>query len=307
MSTYSRVSELNFIPQELPPLAPFSQVEMADPGEFDVQYAINPHMLDSQGALQKVNRPVAASQWSELKAAIQESGLEVRVTPALVAQPDFVFCANPGLPIPAQVAGSPARFVPSRMASKERAGEVQHWCDVFEKRGWSVEPLVGTAKRFEGTGDGIWHPRRRLLWGGIGPRTEREAWEELSERYDLPIVLLELQDPGLYHLDTCLAALSETTCLWCRSAFSAAGAELIEHLFEEAIEITDEEAKVNFAGNAFAPDAGRIPQRVLIQRGSPRVVSLLNDRGFECVEVETGEYMKSGGSVFCMKLAHCAS
>ena len=300
--------ELEFELADLPVLPRFERVAMADPRDFDVEYAINPHMLDADGQLQKVDRVKAREQWEALRETLVACGMRVEVEPALAGHPDFVFCANPGLPIPAAVAGAPARWVPSRMASDKRAGEVERWSRVFADRGWRVEPLEEDAQRFEGTGDGLWHPGRRLLWGGVGTRTSVEAWEELAARYDLPIVTLELQDPDLYHLDTCLAPLDEHTCLWIPQAFDEAGRELIRTLFADAIEVGQESAKREFTCNAYAPEpprgegeAGR--RAVVLQRGSKVIRAELERRGFEVLEVETKEFLKSNSSMFCMKLA----
>jgi N-dimethylarginine dimethylaminohydrolase len=304
MPVYSHPQQLDFQLADLPPLPPFNAVMLADPRDFEVQYAINPHMLDEAGQLQQVDRARAREQWQALRETFEACGVQVDVETPLDGHPDFVFCANPGLPVPAEVAGAPPRWVPSRMASRERAGEVRRWTEVFAARGWRVEPLEGPARRFEGTGDGLWHPRRRLLWGGIGPRSESAAWEELATRYDLPIVTLELVDPALYHLDTCLAALDERTCLWNPSAFEPAGQVLIRALFEDPIEVGEEDTHRRFACNAYAPDVGSERRVVVLQRGARGVLGALRARGFECHEVETGEFLKSGGSVFCMKLAY---
>jgi N-dimethylarginine dimethylaminohydrolase len=40
---------------------------------------------------------------------------------------------------------------------------------------------------------------------------------------------------------------------------------------------------------------------VLIQKGSADTVDALKQRGLDVFEVETSEFMKSGGSVFCLK------
>ena len=304
MTVYTHADELDFRLDELTPLPPFDAVMMSDPRDFDVEYAINPHMTDTDGRLQVVDRARAVAQWRALRDVFEDCGLEVHVEPPLDGHPDFVFCANPGLPVPAGVAGAPPRWVPSRMASPQRAGEVERGAEVFGARGWRVEPLEGPATRFEGTGDGLWHPRRRLLWGGVGPRSERSAWEELSERYDLPIAILGLVDPALYHLDTALAPIDERTCLWNPSAFDEAGGALVRALYADAIEVSDADARQHFACNAYAADDGRERPVVVLQRGAQAVVRTLRERGFECREVETGEFMKSGGSVFCMKLAY---
>ncbi len=87
-------------------------------------------------------------------------------------------------------------------------------------RGHRVEPLRTTRQPLEGMGDGIWHPGRRLLWAGIGPRSDEAAWRELALRYRLHVATLELEDTDFYHLDTCFAALSEDACLWFPAALS---------------------------------------------------------------------------------------
>lgn len=301
MPTIHSTAQLTFTLDSLPTLPPFDRVMLADPRDFDVEYAINPHMLDASGELQVVDRSSAREQWQALKNVLESCGAKVEVESALDGHPDFVFCANPGLPVPGAATGGPARWVPSRMASEQRQGEVARWAQVFGDRGWSVEPLQGPAERFEGTGDGLWHPRRRLLWGGVGTRTALSAWEELAERYELPIVVLELADPDLYHLDTCLAPLDERTCLWFPGAFTPEGQGLVRALFADPIEVNAEEAKRHFACNAFAPQGdGRV---VVLQAGTTFAREELETRGFRVLEVETSEYLKSGGSVFCMKLA----
>ena len=304
MPCIHRVEELDFKLAEVASLPPFDGALMTDPAEFVVAYAINPHMRDEDGKLQRVDRGLARAQWEELRDTIEACGVAVTVEDPLAGHPDFVFCANPGLPVPAAVAGAPPRWVPSRMASPQRAGEVERLARHFEERGWRVEPLEGPAARFEGTGDGLWHPRRRLLWGGVGPRTERAAWEELAERYDLPIVVLELVDPALYHLDTALAPIDEATCLWNPNAFGPAARGLVEALFADPIEVTDEEARRCFACNAWAADSGGGRPTVVMQEGATRVAGLLRGRGYPLRELQTSEFLKSGGSVFCMKLAH---
>jgi N-dimethylarginine dimethylaminohydrolase len=304
MPTYASKADLDFDLTDVPPLPPFDRVEMASPNRFEVRYAINPHMLDASGALHQVDTELAKSQWNALRDAIMACGVTVTVEPALEDHPDFVFCANPWLPVPAEVTGAQPHCVPSRMASQERASEVARWTKSLESRGWTIAPLTGNATRIEGTGDGLWHPRRQLLWAGVGSRSQRAAWEEVAERYGLRVALLNLADPALYHLDTCLAPLDERTCLWSPSAFDAEGAALIEHLFVDAIAVTQTEAHEFFTCNAFAPDSGDGSRPVLLQRGAQRVVDELTERGFDPVELDTSEFLKAGGSVFCMKMAH---
>lgn len=306
MPCYDSADALDFALTDLASLPRFDALWMADPRDFEVAYAINPHMRDEGGALHTVDRAHAREQWSALREACERLGCSVEVIAPLEEHPDLVFCANPGLPIPAAISGGAPRWVPSRMASAERAGEVAHLSAFAAARGYTIEPLEGGAERFEGTGDGLWHPGRQLLWGGVGPRTSAAAWEELATRYSLPIVRLELCDPDFYHLDTCLALLSEDCCLWYPPAFDERGRELIRRLIARTIEVDEEEARLAFACNAMAVEvaaAGADGPAVILQRGSPKTCHALLGAGFRVVEVETEEFVKSGGSVFCMKLA----
>ncbi|NDB82577.1 MAG: amidinotransferase, partial [Alphaproteobacteria bacterium] len=43
-------------------------------------------------------------------------------------------------------------------------------------------------------------------------------------------------------------------------------------------------------------------KHVIIQKGCQKTLQLLKDHDFVPLEVDTSEFIKSGGSVFCMKL-----
>lgn len=298
MALVETPEQLDFALADLPRTALPRRVWMADPAEFDVAYAINPHMRGDDGALKRVDRQRAREQWQALREQLAALGLEVRVVPPLAGHPDLVFCANQALPVAADVArDGRARYVPSNMRWPERRGEVPHVARALEAAG--LERLeLATTERLEGMGDGLWHPGRRLLWAGIGPRSSREAWRELAERLDLPVVSLELVEPAFYHLDTALALLSEDTCLWLPEALASNSRALVERLIPRRIEADTREAHTLLACNACSPDG----RNVLIQAGAERTSSRLRAAGFTVHELETGEFLKSGGSVFCMKL-----
>lgn len=273
------------------------RVLLADPGAFDVSYAINPHMLDERGLLKRVDAAQAREQWSALRAVIEELGLETHVLPAVPGLPDLVFCANPVLPLEPR-RGRP-RALCSRMAARERWEEVPRVAGALENLGCELLELPAELGPLEGTGDGLWYPGRALLLAGVGPRSGAAAWGEVARHTAAPVVLLELIDPDFYHLDTALAPIDGRTCLWFPGAFSATGRTLVRALFADAIEVSEHEARRLFACNAWCPDGAH----VLIQRGCEGANAALRERGLEVVELGTEEFLKAGGSVFCMKLA----
>lgn len=303
MSLLHEPDELDFTLEDLPAVRPPERLLLADPAHFDVAYAINPHMREADGGLKRVDRARAREQWAALREASEGLGLEVDVLPPLAGHPDLVFCANQVLPVPPEATPhGKGAIVPSHMAADERRAEVPHVVEHLRAAGHRVEPLHTTEERLEGMGDGIWHPGRRLLWAGIGPRSSEAAWRELALRYRLPVVALPLEDPDFYHLDTCFAALAEDACLWLPDALSRDARKLVRALVPRCIEVDEGEARGLLACNAWCPDG----ERVLLQRGAEKTSRRLRAAGFTVIELETDEFLKAGGSVFCMKLAHWA-
>jgi N-dimethylarginine dimethylaminohydrolase len=279
----------------LPAVRRPGRVLMTTPDYFRVEYVINPHM---EGHIGTVDPQRARVQWDALRETYERLDFTVSTVPGAEGLPDMVFCANQTLPY--LTPGGTKGAVLSRMFAPQRRDEVPHFARFFESEGYKVEEVDATAagESFEGMGDALWHPGRFLLWGGYGFRTDRAVYDHLEEQYGFPIIPLSLTDADFYHLDTCLAALSESTALIYPRAFDDAGLEALHSHFSKIIEAPEEEARRLFACNAHCPDG----HHVIIQRGCRETNNRLRRAGFEPVEVDTDEYLKSGGSVFCMKV-----
>ncbi len=279
---------------EYPTMPRPERVLMTTPDHFRVAYVINPHM---EGNLGTVDRDRARAQWGALKAEYERLGLSVAVVDGAAGQPDMVFCANQTLP--ALDADGQKVAVMSRMHAPERKDEVEAYADFFATDGYRVEPLdADLPGTFEGMGDALWHPGRRLLWGGYGFRTDRQVYDRLAAFLGTAVLPLALHDPEFYHLDTCLCPLDERTALVYPGAFTPEDMATIRAHFERVIEAPEDEARTLFACNAHSPDG----ETVIIQRGCTVTNERLREAGYSVVEVDTDEYLKSGGSVFCMKL-----
>ena len=278
----------------LPAVPRPGRVLLTTPDHFEVAYVINPHMDGNVGT---VDPALARRQWDALREAYEGLGVEVSVVEGAEGQPDMVFCANQSLPY--VTPGGERGVVLSRMHAPQRAGEVPHYQRFFQEEGYETHHLdADLPGDFEGMGDAIWHPGRYLLWGGYGYRTDREVYERLTRALGFPVIALSLTDPDFYHLDTCFCPLDEETVLIYPGAFDEAGIDAIKAHFPRILEAPEDEARSLFACNAHSPDG----EHVLIQAGATRTNDLLRAAGYTVVELDTSEFLKSGGSVFCMKL-----
>jgi len=272
---------------------PFPRALLACPPQcFDVIDVKNPFMEGQQG---KVDCALAKRQWSEIMRAFEQIGIEVKTVSPVEDCEDMVFCANPVF-IGLDAAGRPV-CVPSHMRYESRRREVGAHVEWCRANGHRIAELHAP-DLFEGSGDALWHPGRRLIWGGYGPRTGKGVYQELAEVFGAPALLLELKTELFYHLDTCFCPVDEKTVLVYPPALTQEGMELVEDVFERVIRVDAHEATDLMACNA-APFLGKY---VVIQAGAAKVNRELRNLGFEVIEVETSEFMKSGGSVFCMKM-----
>ncbi|HBQ60524.1 MAG TPA: hypothetical protein DD671_13100 [Balneolaceae bacterium] len=288
------VNELDFGFGDLRSMPVPEKVLLVKPTFFSVEYVINPHM---EGHVGNVDKLQAQNEWEHLRSAYEELGLYVHVEEGQRGYPDMVFCANQSLPNITEEGEK--QVVMSVMYADERKGEVPFIQKVYEESSYDIVHLDSSRfNSFEGMGDAIWHHQKRLLWGGYGFRTSKDVYEIISDTFDTPVIALELTKPKFYHLDTCFCVLDENSVLIYPAAFTDEGLELIRSIFTNVIEATKYEAEKFFACNATCPDG----KNVFIQQGCVDVNHKLKDAGFKVHEFSTYEFLKSGGSVFCMKM-----
>jgi len=291
---YRQADQLDFTIETTPPMPLPRRVLMVSPDHFDVEYVINPHM---EGHIGQVDRALARRQWEALRDTYRTLGFEVHVLDGVPGLPDMVFCANQTLPFLRE--DGTRGVVLSRMHAPQRRDEVPHIARFFEQQGYALVSIPDEVPgSFEGMGDALWHPGHALLWGGYGFRTDQAVYEWLARELGVRVVALHLTDPDFYHLDTCLSLLDAGTALYVPAAFDEAGRALLHRLIPNLIEVPEREARELLACNAHCPDG----RHVLIQKGCTETVARLRAAGFEPIELDTGEFLKSGGSVFCMKL-----
>jgi len=288
------VDQLDLNLSDIPSMPVPKDTLMVTPKHFSVEYVINPHMAQNVGT---VNKMEARNEWNVLKSTFEQVGINVHVIEGEEGLPDMVFCANQSLPFIGE-SGDKHVFM-SIMHDDERKEEVPYIEQWYRQNGYEIHYLdENEIDDFEGCGDAIWHTGRRLLWGGYGYRSSVQAYESISETFELPVIALELVDEDFYHLDTCFCVLDDSSVLIYPEAFTKEGLELIDSVFETVIKASKYEATKLFACNATCPDG----KNVIIQQGCTDANKNLRDAGFSVHEVSAYEYLKSGGSVFCMKM-----
>lgn len=299
--TPTEASASNLDPEMAPRLPRRKRVLLADPAHFRIEYAINPHMRSAAGELNKIDPQRAGQQWAQVKQAYEDLKVKVEVLAADPRYPDLVFAANQAFPYPdphyERSAGKYC-FIPSRMAHEERAGEVPIVSSWLVQEGYREVPLKIPKGTFEGGGDLTWFGDKRLLVGGVGKRTNVEGLRAVADVIEAPMLVLEMDDPDFYHLDTALTFLDDTTAMWVPHAFKNNSQKLLKGLVENLITVDDLEARRGLACNAHSPDG----RTVIIHKDNPQTVSDLQNVGYDVIEVDTSEFNKAGGSVFCLKM-----
>ena len=289
----SCAEQMDFTFADLTPRPPEVRVLMADPSHFDILYVINTHMAGNVGSVDK-NR--ARQQWQQVRDAYASLGYPIELISGVPGLPDLVFMANQSFPgqLPD---GRWAAFL-SYMHAVERRPEVDVVAAWYHNRGALTFQLSDPELPFEGMGDVAWVPNRRAIIGGHGFRTDPAVYPELAKQFDVPTLILQLVDERFYHLDTCLQLIDEQTALFVPCAFDETGIDLLERAFPRLIAVPEDEAAELLACNGHCPDG----KHFIVQRGATKTLRIVQALGLTPIEVETGEFVKSGGSVFCMKL-----
>ncbi|MBT3983020.1 MAG: amidinotransferase [Bacteriovoracaceae bacterium] len=270
----------------------YTHTLMVAPEHFSIEYEINPYM---NAAGEKINHAKAFEQWLSLKETYVSLGYVVHTLEGVEKFPDMVFAANQSLPF-WDIANQQKSVILSRMRHPERAGEVSYFRDFFKSQGCKIYELENGY--FEGNGDLIPLPGKNIFFAGYGFRTSSENLENISRITNYHTLAFELKNPNFYHLDTCLSIIDQNTALYTPSAFTDAGIELLKKFFLNLIEISEPDAIKNFTCNSHCPNG----KDLITEKSNSKLFPLLEKMGLKIHPIDTSEFIKAGGSVYCMKL-----
>ncbi|HHZ95144.1 MAG TPA: amidinotransferase [Flavobacteriales bacterium] len=256
-------------------------VLLCPPVFYDVVYSINPWM---QGV--KVDKPIAMDQWFKLKNTLEVWGIKTELISQKKDLPDMVFTANAGTVLGNKVVLSNFRF-------EERSGETDVFEEWFIDHGYETHRLPKKIK-FEGCGDTIIHGDKMIA--GYGFRSELGGLRRAAKILGLELIPLKLRHPTFYHLDTCFCLISKQCAIYYPGAFTPSALRKIRALNLDLI-ATDVTDSAQFACNSIVYN-----ENILMPSGPSNVVKQLEDRGYVITQINTSEFLKSGGSLQCMTL-----
>jgi N-dimethylarginine dimethylaminohydrolase len=268
------------------------QVLLCPPSFFDVVDQKNPYMSEKI----PVDREKAQRQWQALRTALEHAGCQVETIPPAPGLEDMVFAANQVFVGFRKEVGK--FIVPSRMVHASRQREVPFYVDWYRQRGFRIVEVDLGDDSLEGHGDLLWHPDWSRIYAGYGFRsTERgvEKFRDVMSKLGIPVVPLHLVDPYCYHLDTCFCPLNNEAVLVYPGAYTAESLARLRRFWKRVHQLAAEEAH-KFMGNGIVANESYLTPYL-----TPRLESILRGEGLAPVIVETSEFEKSGGSLFCMK------
>jgi N-dimethylarginine dimethylaminohydrolase len=268
---------------------------MCRPEYFDVNYIGNKFMMKNQN---KVNRTNALKQWEILQDTYNGLGFEVNLIEPGEDLVDMVFTANQSFPF-LDMNGN-KKVILSKMRNEERKSEIPYFEEFYKKNGYDTIHLPDEIKYFEGMGDAIVDHEKKIVFGGIGIRTQGSVYKYISEYTNYHVVTLNLINVSLYHLDTCFSILNSNTVVVDRKGMDIDSLKKLTNYYENIIEADHDENMKYFVCNCHCPDG----KNVIVQKGSKDFKNKIQTAGFDIIELNTNEFIKSGGSVFCMKLMY---
>jgi N-dimethylarginine dimethylaminohydrolase len=268
------------------------RVLLCPPACFDVVDRKNAYMLQKTS----VDHENAQRQWQALRSALEQTGCEVEIIPPAPGLEDMVFAANQVFVGFHETIGK--FIVPSRMVHASRQREVPFYVEWYRQRGFKIIELDLVVDYLEGHGDLLWHPDWSRIYAGYGCRSTQggvEKFRDAMSKLGIPVVPLRLVDPYCYHLDTCFCPLNNEAVLIYPGAFAAESLANLRQFWPRVHELTTDEAH-RFMGNGIVANGSYLTSHL-----TPNLETILRREGLVPVIVDTSEFEKAGGSLFCMK------
>lgn len=258
------------------------KVIVCQPEHMEIQEVIND--VQKKYEDENIDKEIAQSQHEQFTKTLEHHGVEVVTLPSSKQYPEQVFTRDIGFTLGEEL------FV-AEMASEIRDGEEQvleNWLEQTD-----TEFLKLDVNRIEG-GDVIID--RDTVYVGVSGRTSMEAVRELQGKLPHQKVIPVPFDEKYLHLDCVFNILSEDTALIHRNALEP---EMVQHL-EEKYTLLDVCEQEQFTMGTNVLSIG--DQKVLSLPVNEKVNKKMRKHGFNVLEVDFSEIIKSGGSFRCCSM-----
>lgn len=258
------------------------QVLVCKPSYMEIKEVIN--HVQKKYEDQNINKSLAQQQHGEFTKVLEKNGVTVIDLEAKKEFPEQVFTRDIGFVIGENI------FV-SKMASEIRKGEEKVLEDLLRNHDLKYNKLH--ANKIEG-GDVI--VDRDIVFIGMGSRTCLEAARELQKKLPNHSVIPLSFDPKYLHLDCLFNILSPEVALIYPPAFDQSTLESLEKRYR-LVEVSSDE---QFSLGTNVLSIG--DNKVISQRQNTKVNQSIRLLGFEVIEVDFSEIIKSGGSFRCCSM-----
>jgi N-dimethylarginine dimethylaminohydrolase len=256
------------------------KILLCKPLYFDtLDYVINPWMQPGT-----INGEKAMQEWNALVQVYQNQDVEIEIIDQQKGSPDMVFATDQGII-------QEKKVLLSRFWTKERRNETSYYETWFHEHDYHIVTLPKDIY-FEGNGDSsLW---RDKIFIGIGYRADMETCKAVSKLLDREAIPLEIVNPKFYHLDVGFFSLNNDTAFYYPPAFSEKSRGVLKKLIPNLIEFTEGEA-LGFCANSIVTD-----HQIIHQKDNKTFTEKLKELGYNSIEVDVSEFMKSGGGIHCL-------
>ncbi|AOV06456.1 dimethylarginine dimethylaminohydrolase family protein [Sporosarcina ureilytica] len=258
------------------------RVIVCEPTYMEIQEVINDVQKEYED--ENINKRIAQEQHEEFVKKLEEHGVEVIRLPASEQFPEQVFTRDIGFTLGEDI------FV-AEMAREIREGEE----DALEQWLISSNTLFQKlrANKIEG-GDVIID--RNTVFAGVSSRTSKEAIQELDTKLPYHQVIPIPFDEKYLHLDCVFNILSPKIGLVFPQALDKETVDMLEKKYT-LIEVSEEE---QFTLGTNVLSIGN--KKVFSLPQNTEVNQQMRNHGFNVIEVDFSEIIKSGGSFRCCSM-----
>lgn len=258
------------------------KVIVCEPKYMEIQEVIND--VQKKYEEENINQTIAQKQHEEFRETLAENGVEVIRLPASEEYPEQVFTRDIGFTLGEEV------FV-AEMANEIREGEeeaLEEWLSSSDTVYQKLE-----ANKIEG-GDVIID--RNTVFVGVSSRTSEEAIQKLKAKLPQHEVIPVKFDEKYLHLDCVFNILSSEVGL----IYPAALDQETVKMLSERYQLIEVSANEQFTMGTNVLSIG--DQKVLSLPQNKEVNKNMRGHGFNVLEVDFSEIIKSGGSFRCCSM-----